>query len=163
MLRILAISGILFCFSCQNSTRWTKVSFIQGSPALTQVKWEESQISQGDGTGFVAALTDSEGNDVGMLNGWLITVDIKDENQQGEENLEERVGTLIFDLRDENEIVVLGGNTIHHKQKQPKAGLSQRRAIVGGTGIYKGITGQVTTTRNADGTYLHEMEYSLPH
>ena len=160
---LVVISGILICFSCQNPTPWTKTSFIQGSPELIQVKQEESQIYKGDGTGFVAHLTDTDGNKVGILTGWLITVDVKDNNLEGGQDLEERIGTMVFDLGNDNEIVVIGGNTIHHRQEQPKEGFSQKRAIVGGTGIYKGITGETISTRNQDGTYLHEMEYVLPH
>ena len=34
----------------------------------------------------------------------------------------------------------------------------QTRAIVGGTGIYLGARGQITSTRNADGTYTQLIE-----
>ena len=42
-----------------------------------------------------------------------------------------------------------------------KLGLSQKRAIVGGTGKYKGVEGEVTTTRNDDGTYTHVLDVKL--
>ena len=32
-------------------------------------------------------------------------------------------------------------------------GIAQKRAVVGGTGKYRGIKGEVTTSRNEDGTY----------
>ena len=34
----------------------------------------------------------------------------------------------------------------------------QLRAVVGGTGIYMGARGQLTTVRNEDGTYEHLIE-----
>lgn len=163
MFRISALFSLLvLLLSCQNSTQWTKVDLTQGAPDLKQVKWHESEIRKGDGTGFIAMLTDSMGNEVGVLSGWLITVNLKNTNQENLPHLEERIGTLVFDFQNDNEIIVQGGNTIHHKQEEPKEGFSQKRAIVGGTGIYKGINGQVTSTRNTDGTYLHELEYFLP-
>ncbi|MEY4628551.1 MAG: hypothetical protein RLZZ595_877 [Bacteroidota bacterium] len=39
-----------------------------------------------------------------------------------------------------------------------KTGTGQTSVIVGGTGKYKGISGQLTTTRNDDGTYLHVFD-----
>lgn len=163
MQRILVFFSLsVLLWSCQNSTQWTKVDLTQGAPNLKQVKWDESEIRKGDGTGFIAVLTDPKGNEVGVLSGWLTTVDFKEGNRENMPHFEERIGTLVFDLQNENEIIVQGGNTIHHKQEEPKVGFSQKRAIVGGTGIYKGIIGQVTSTRNPDGTYLHQLEYRLP-
>jgi hypothetical protein len=154
--------SLLFCLSCQNVTRWTKVSFIQGNPELTQVKFDEAQINHGDALAFVAPLVNIDGNDVGELSGWLITIDITADIQDTESHLEERIGTLVFDFGNDNEIIVLGGNTIHNRQIEMKNEFAQKRAIVGGTGIYKGISGEVSTTRNPDGTYLHELDYMLP-
>ncbi len=65
---------------------------------------------------------------------------------------------MVFNLGDENEIVAQGGTSYHQGQAQMKEGLSQKRAVVGGTGIYKGIAGEVTTTRNEDGTYTHVLD-----
>jgi alpha-D-ribose 1-methylphosphonate 5-triphosphate synthase subunit PhnG len=37
-------------------------------------------------------------------------------------------------------------------------GVGQVRAVIGGTGDYIGATGQITTTRNDDGSYDHVVE-----
>lgn len=36
--------------------------------------------------------------------------------------------------------------------------MPQIRAVIGGTGDYMGARGQLTTTRNEDGTYEHLIE-----
>jgi alpha-D-ribose 1-methylphosphonate 5-triphosphate synthase subunit PhnG len=40
-------------------------------------------------------------------------------------------------------------------------GIAQKRAVVGGTGKYRGIKGEVTTTRNEDGTYKHVLDVKM--
>jgi hypothetical protein len=75
--------------------------------------------------------------------------------------ISERFGTLVFNLGDENEIVAQGSTSYPKDEEQMKSGLQQKRAIVGGTGKYKGINGEVTTTRNEDGTYTHLLDVKM--
>jgi hypothetical protein len=42
-----------------------------------------------------------------------------------------------------------------------KLGIPQKNAVVGGTGKYKGVRGEVTTTRNEDGTYTHIFDIKM--
>jgi hypothetical protein len=71
---------------------------------------------------------------------------------------EDRLLTAVFDLP-EGEIVVTGLSfyvPLHPtlEKQEPIA-----RAIVGGTGAYAGIRGEVITTHNADDTYTQEIRY----
>lgn len=63
----------------------------------------------------------------------------------------------------------LGGNDTleaqgltHDRADGMTTGEPEVRAITGGTGKYEFATGQVTSTREADGTYRHEIDVRLP-
>jgi hypothetical protein len=62
---------------------------------------------------------------------------------------------------DGDDIVVLGENSYNRGQQEMKDNMVQKRAIIGGTGKYRGIAGEVITTRNNDSTYTHEMIYKI--
>ena len=64
-------------------------------------------------------------------------------------------------VSDADEIVISGANIYPTNQLIMQADAPQVRAIIGGTGKYKGIRGQVTTTRKSDETYTHVLEYRL--
>jgi hypothetical protein len=71
---------------------------------------------------------------------------------------EDRLLNAVFDLPD-GEIVVSGLSfyvPLHPalEKQEPIA-----RAIVGGTGVYAGIRGEVITTHNEDDTYTQEIRY----
>jgi hypothetical protein len=42
-----------------------------------------------------------------------------------------------------------------------KVGVSLKRAIIGGTGKYKGVQGEVTTYRNEDGSYKQILDVKM--
>ena len=152
--------AIALLAGCQQRTgsSWEKITFKQDKPALVHLKLGTAAGSHGDGMAFEAAIRDSSGKAVGEVLGWLITVDIMDGDGANPVYITERIGSMVFNLGDENEIVAQGGTSYHQGQAQMKEGLSQKRAVVGGTGIYKGIAGEVTTTRNEDGTYTHVLD-----
>lgn len=112
-------------------------------------------VSYGDdvarGLAFDATITDPDGNQ-GVLIGNLLTVDLPDP-VSGEE-LEERIGTLVFTFGGD-ELVAVGGTSYPAKDAEMAAGEPQLRVVAGGTGAYLGARGEVVTTRNTDGTYTH--------
>ncbi|MCP4382221.1 MAG: dirigent protein, partial [Hyphomicrobiales bacterium] len=55
-------------------------------------------------------------------------------------------------------LVVAGESVYAREATEMDADRPQIRAVVGGTGRFLGARGQVTTTRNADGTYEHVFE-----
>ncbi len=160
---LIIFSAALLLLSCQNqsSSRWTIIKFIQGEPNLVHLNLGDSAHGHGDGTAFEAPLMDTSGVEVGEVLGWLVTVDIVEGDSANPIHVSERLGTMVFNLGDENEIVAQGGTSYHKGEQQMKLGLSQKRAIVGGTGKYKGVEGEVTTTRNDDGTYTHVLDVKL--
>jgi len=153
----------LFILSCQNQvgSGWHTLTFIQEKPLMTHVNIGDTSLSHGDGMAFEAILKDTSGTKVGQVLGWLVTVDVMDGDSANAIQISDRIGTMVIDLGDENEIIAQGGTSYHHGDHQMKIGLAQKRAITGGTGKYKGIEGEITTIRNDDGTYTHVLDVKL--
>jgi hypothetical protein len=157
----LLLLSIVFVSCQQSSSKWTTITFIQEKPALVHLNLGDTAHSHGDGMAFEAAIKDTAGNKVGEVLGWLVTVDIVDGDTLNPVHITERIGTMIFNLGEENEIVAQGGTSYQKGEQQMSSGLQQKRAIVGGTGKYKGVNGEVTTTRNEDGTYTHVLDVKM--
>jgi len=145
----------------QSSSEWQTLTYTQDKPLLTHVNLGDSAHGHGDGMAFEAVLKDTTGTAVGELLGWIVTVDIVDGDSANLIKVSDRIGTMVFDLGDENEIIAQGGTSYHHGEQQMKLGIAQKRAIVGGTGKYKGVEGEITTIRNDDGTYTHVLDVKL--
>lgn len=157
---VIVFSVLLSCQSTSTS-KWTTINFVQEKPFLVHLNLGDTAHSHGDGMAFEALIKDTAGNDVGEVLGWLVTVDLMDGDSANPVYVSERIGTMVFNFGDENEIVAQGGTSYHKGEQQMKLGISQKRAIVGGTGKYKGIEGEVTTTRNDNGTYTHVLDVKL--
>ena len=69
---------------------------------------------------------------------------------------EERVLTAIYDLPG-GQISALGISYYYEGDTLLPKGQPMTRAIVGGTGEYVGVDGEVTTTRNPDDSYTHVL------
>jgi len=69
-------------------------------------------------------------------------------------NLERRATLLFFTFADRKDQIIAFG-VADYKPSAPEFDAAQPavRAILGGTGKYMGVRGQVTSTRNADGSY----------
>ena len=110
--------------------------------------------SHGDMLAFQARFATEDGG-AGMLNGLLITVDIAD----GElDLLEDRIGQFAFDFGTGDSILVAGQSVYPETEHEMSVDAPQVRAVIGGTGTYMGARGQITTTRNTDGSYEHMFE-----
>ena len=69
-------------------------------------------------------------------------------------NAEKRATLLFFTFSDvHDQIIAVGVHDYSPTAAEFNAGRSVVRAILGGTGRYIGARGQLTTTRNADGSY----------
>jgi len=164
MKQFLAIfAAAFFLLSCQNQTgsTWQTLTFSQEKPLLTNVNLGDTAHGHGDGMAFEAVLKDTTGTAVGEVLGWLVTVDIVDGDSANPVYITDRVGTMVIKFDDENKIIASGGTSYNKGEQVMKLGIEQKRAVVGGTGKYKGVKGEVTTTRNEDGTYKHVLDVKM--
>ena len=146
--------------SCQQPTsKWSTMKVIQDRPQLSVVNLRDTAADHGDGLAFEAILRDTTGKQVGEVHGWLVTVDLSDSSEAGIVTTVDKIGNAVFNI--DGEDIVVYGETSYSQGKHVMNSNSkpQRRAILGGTGKFRGITGEIQTTRNEDSTYLHEFIY----
>ena len=108
--------------------------------------------SLGDVYHFNAPLHSTQGGPVtGELIGSKTLVKVPTEANP---NLERRA-TLMFFTFDESKDQIIAFGVADYLPTEPEfePGKSAVRAVLGGTGKYMGARGQVTSTRNADGSY----------
>jgi len=160
---LVIFTAAFFLLSCQNQTgsTWQTITFTQDQPFLTHLNLGDTAHGHGDGMAFEAVLKDTAGTAVGEVLGWMVTVDIVDGDSSNLVHITERIGTMVFKFDDENKIVAVGVTSYQKGKQVMKSGIEQKRAVVGGTGKYKGIKGEVTTTRNEDGTYTHVLDVKM--
>jgi hypothetical protein len=103
-------------------------------------------------------MEERQGKAVGKLKGLLTTVDLPEPAGQGREQFEERFGTLVFRFSDLDTLIVTGSTLYPALGREMDPNLPQARAVTGGTGQHKFSRGQVTTTKQGDGSYQHVIE-----
>jgi hypothetical protein len=160
---IVIFTAAFFLLSCQNQTgsAWQTLTFIQEKPLLTHVNLGDTAHGHGDGMAFEAVLKDTAGTEVGEVLGWLVTVDIVDGNSANPVYITDRIGTIVLKFDEENKIIATGGTSYNKGEQEMNIEIPQKRAVVGGTGKYKGIKGEVTTSRNNDGIYKHVLSVKI--
>jgi len=150
----LALAVLAFTsLSSQAMAEKRSLKLHQEKPELTRIDLGTAGSSNGDMLAFQAAVTTDNGAKATMY-GLLVTVDIAD----GEDEFEDRTGQIYFDFGNGSSLVVAGHSVYKSNAQEMEASAPQVRAVIGGTGDYIGSTGQVTTTRNADGSYDHVVE-----
>ena len=139
------------CGSDGTAAESTTLVVTQQAPTLVDIDLATEGKTVGDLLAFTAPIT-AEGGITGNLIGQLVTIDLADPATG--DVVEERLGNLVFDFAD-GTLVVAGGTEYPASEREMQAGQPQTRAVTGGTGEYIGSRGEVTTERNADGTYTH--------
>ncbi len=129
---------------------------------LTQVSGDDVELTEldlnpsgdsGDVTAFVAPVA-KDGQPHGTFLGTMTQVGSTGDGWNIER--EERMLTAVFDLP-QGQISVLGVSHYKEDNRLLTIGEPATRAIVGGTGKYVGVDGEVTTVRNEDGSYTHTL------
>ena len=123
-------------------------------PLLTPLDLNPSG-NNGDTTVFEVPVY-IDGEPAGALMGSMIKVSGPGEGVR--KDREERMTTAVFVLPD-GQISVLGVSYYIESAAILPAGEPVTRAIVGGTGDYVGINGEVATVRNSDDSYTHTMTF----
>jgi len=98
-----------------------------------------------------AVLRSSKGKPVGTFHVVITLV-----NETAGVDIEKRMRNVVFYLGD-GQIVASGIGLYPKSEPYLLVSVPHRIAIVGGTGKYLGARGEVTTTRNANGTYRHVL------
>ena len=137
-----------------NSTTASTETFTvyEDKPTLKLLDLGPPGNSPGDVYHFFAPLHSSAGGPVtGEVSGTKTVVKLATDAKP---NLERRATLLFFTFGEQqDQIIALGVHEYPKNVPEFEAGKSVARAILGGTGKYMGARGEVTSTRNADGSY----------
>ena len=128
------------------------LTIYQDAPKMKLLDLGEPGNSPGDVYHFFAPLHSSPGGPViGEVFGSKTLVKLATD---GNPNLEQRTTLLSFTFSDrQDQIIALGVADYSPTAGEFNPSQPRARAILGGTGKYMGARGQLTSTRNADGSY----------
>jgi hypothetical protein len=128
----------------------TSLSLIQAKPMLFTYNNAPGEVP-GRKTYYAAELTKPSGEAFGLLTGNVSSIAPVQGNPE-----EARLRTLIFRLP-EGQIIAMGNSVYPRGAVEIDPNASITVAVIGGTGEYIGARGEVVSSRNADGTYIHEL------
>ncbi len=141
---------------------WQTMTFTQDVPIIQGLSDDDDDPREhGEMMFFEALMRDTTGQVVAQLIGMMTIVDLPGEDLIGDPVVEERFTHVAIIFPDGDEITITGANIYPMNERIMQADIPQHRVITGGTGKYKGIRGEISTTRNEDQTYHHVLEYRL--
>jgi hypothetical protein len=144
--------------SCGGGSNKLSLTVYEDAPTLNYVDQPPPGVSPGDAYYFFASLRDQPGGQVtGELYG---TKTLVKPPAPSTPNIEQRATMMFFVFGNHQDQIVVAG-VPDYPPNAPEFGPNQPvlRAVLGGTGKYDGVGGQLTSTRNADGSY--KQEFSL--
>jgi hypothetical protein len=152
--RMTAAGLLVSCLiaACGPHSTNTTLTIYQDAPALQPLDLGPPGNSPGDAYYFSAPLYSSPGGPVtGEVFGSKTLVKLA---AQANPNSEKRATVLFFTFHGgQDQIIVFGAGDYPPTAAEFNAGQPVVRAILGGTGKYIGARGQLTSTRNTDGSY----------
>lgn len=151
----IAIVSLTACGSSQESLTLTQSS---DTPVELIALDLNAEGDQGDVTTFDADIY-KDGELYGSIMGTMTKVGSLGEGSRPDR--EERMLVAVYDLPG-GQISVQGVSYYLDQDRVLPENEAITRAIVGGTGDYFGISGEVTTTRNADDSYTHVLSFYRP-
>jgi hypothetical protein len=145
------VAGVTFVSPVNaQSSSVTRMTLLQAKPTLFTYENLPGEIP-GKKTYFYAQLSKPSGQAFGLLTGDISSVAPVPGNPE-----EARLRTLIYRLPG-GQIVAMGNHVYPSGAVEINPNEVIKTAILGGTGKYLGARGEVTHTRNTDGTYTHKF------
>jgi hypothetical protein len=149
------------CNAPEQKGAWETITFNQSKPILVDINDGDEIREHGEQVFFEAKMSDADGNAVAQLIGMQHIADLPEEDGIGNAMVEERFTNMAIVFSDVDKIMISGAIIYPMNQRTMQIDDPQVMAIIGGTGKYKGIRGQVTTTRKAEELYTQVLEYRL--
>jgi len=150
---LLASTAITACGVHSTNPSTETLTIYQDAPNMKLLDLGEPGNSPGDVYHFFAPLHSQPGGPVtGEVFGSKTLIKLATDNNP---NNEDRATLLFFTFGGhQDQIVVFGITEYSPTAGEFAEGKSIVRPILGGTGRYMGLRGQLTSTRNADGSYM---------
>lgn len=149
------------CNTTEKPSEWQTMTLTKSKSELVEVNDLDDVREHGEMMFFESELTDETGKPVGQAIGMTVIIDIPGEDIAGDSEIEERFSTMAIVFEDGDEIMTMGAHVYPANEKLMQANVPQSRAIIGGTGKYMGIRGQMTMTRDVDGSYTLALKYKV--
>jgi hypothetical protein len=152
---------VVFVSACGGGATKSSLAVYEDAPTLNPVDVGKPGKSPGDAYYFFANLRDQLGGPVtGHLYGMKTLIKPEDPSTP---NAEQRA-TLLFFVFDKSQDQIVVAGVPDYPPNAPEFGANQPvlRAVLGGTGKYNGAGGQLTSTRNPDGSYKQEFSLTKP-
>ena len=149
---LLASSLIAACGVHSTNPSTETFTVYEDAPKMSQLDMGAPGNSLGDVYHFSAPLHSERGGPVtGELIGSKTLVKMPSDSNP---NMERRATLMFFTFANsKDQIVAFGAADYSPSTPEFETGQSAVRPVLGGTGKYMGARGQVTSTRNADGSY----------
>lgn len=156
--RIIALAALLVstlmaaCSPPSTNPSTETLTIYQDAPVLKPLDLGPPGNSLGDAYYFSAPLHSSPG---GLVTGEVFgSKTLFKVAAEANPNSEKRATLLFFTFGDgQDQIIAFGAADYPPTTAEFNAGQPVVRAILGGTGKYMGVRGQLTSTRNTDGSY----------
>ena len=153
-LSLLVLIAIIGCNKQEKNNKITTIKFHASFPEISIVDIGKEGLSHGYFHCFNGILSDDSGV-IGKLFGCRTTADFSDSG----EGFQQGLNHMVFDFGDNNTIIIGGSSESPSSTGAEFVKLKpQVRGVIGGTGQFIGARGQLTSTRNDDGTYDHHVE-----
>jgi hypothetical protein len=158
---VMGCALVLALAACANDSSKTSLTVYEDAPTLVPVDVGTPGNSPGDEYQFYATLRDQLGGPItGHVYGTKTLVKPADPSNPA---AEQRATTLFFVFANsQDQLVVAGVPDYPPNAPQFAANQPVLRAVLGGTGKYNGAGGQLTSTRNPDGSYKQEFSLIQP-
>jgi hypothetical protein len=149
---LFASALIAACGARSTNSSTETFTVYEDAPKMSQLDLGAPGNSLGDVYHFSAALHSERGGPVtGELIGSKTLVKLPTDTDP---KLERRATLMFFTFAEgRDQIIAFGAADYSPSTPEFEAGKSAARPVLGGTGKYLGARGQVTSTRNADGSY----------
>jgi hypothetical protein len=150
---LLLLSFLLAACGAHSSPSTETLTVYEDAPKMSLLDLGTPGNSLGDVYHFSAALHSERGGPItGELIGSKTLVKMP---TNANPNVERRATLMLFTFGDgKDQIVAFGAADYSPSNPEFGAGQSAVRPVLGGTGKYLGARGQVTSTRNSDGSYV---------
>jgi hypothetical protein len=148
----LSVSALIAGCGARSTNRSNETFTVyEDAPKMSLLDLGEPGNSPGDVYHFFAALRSSPGGQVtGEVSGSKTLIKLATEANP---DLERRGTLMFFTFGGQDQIVVFGITDYSPTAGEFAAGQPVVRPVLGGTGKYMGARGQLSSTRNTDGSY----------
>ena len=126
----------------------------QSKPQIQHIDIGTKGMSIGDILAFEAPFTTEDGK-IGRIYGTVTIVSIP---TGANDPFIDRISTIVLDFGGSDSLVTNGKSVYGTYEGEIKDNQPQLRAITGGTGKFIGARGQISTSRQPSGSYVHEIQ-----